>query len=96
MRFVRGFLGQPKKAISYKLRILSTVSYGALFGEIAFLQPQPRSATAVAVEATELLVFNKPDVQKLIDLYPTLAATFYHAVAIELANRLTVTTPRIT
>lgn len=85
-----------RKPDTGELRILSTVSYGALFGEIAFLQPQPRSATAVSAEATELLVFRKPDVQKLIDLYPTLAATFYHAVALELANRLTITTPRIT
>lgn len=79
-----------------ELRILSYATYGNLFGEIAFLHPQPRTATAVADEPTSLLVFQKPDVQKLIDLYPTLAATFYHAVALELAYRLRNTIPRIT
>lgn len=79
-----------------EMRILQYATYGALFGEVAFLHPQPRTASAVAEEQTSLLVFRKPDVQKLIDLYPTLAATFYHAMAIELANRLRITTPRIT
>ena len=71
-----------------KTRSLPRAGFGELFGELAFLQPQPRYATARAAEPSVLLVFLKPDIQKLLDLYPTLAAAFYHAIALELSRRL--------
>lgn len=76
-------------------KVLAWAGFGMLFGEIGFLQPQPRTAAAIAEERTELLLFQRADVQKLIDLYPTLAATFYHAIALELSIRLRDSTPRI-
>lgn len=68
--------------------VLSTAGFGMMFGELAFLHPQPRAASATAAEKTSLLVFGKGEIQKLLDLYPSLAAAFYHAVALELAKRL--------
>jgi CRP/FNR family transcriptional regulator, cyclic AMP receptor protein len=76
-----------------KMRVLSTARFGAVFGELAFLQPQPRTATAIAVEKTSLLIFQKAEIQKLLDLYPSLAAAFYHAVALEIARRLRESAP---
>jgi len=77
-------------------RILSYATFGMLFGEISFLLAEPRTATVIAHEPSVLLSIGKPDVQKLIDLYPDLAATFYHAVALELAHKLRAANPRIT
>ena len=77
-----------RTAANGKMRVLSTARFGAVFGELAFLQPQPRTATAIAVEKTSLLIFQKAEIQKLLDLYPSLAAAFYHAVALEIAKRL--------
>ena len=74
-------------------RVLSTAGFGTLFGELAFLQPQARNASAVAAEKTSLLMFQKAEIQKFLDLYPSLAAAFYHAVALELARRLRQTVP---
>lgn len=72
-------------------QVLSQASFGHVFGELAFLKPQPRRATAIASEKTMLLVFAKAQIQKLLDLYPSLAAAFYHAVALEIATRLSET-----
>lgn len=72
----------------HQKHVLSTAGFGAMFGELAFLKPQTRAASAVAAETTTLLIFRKAEIQKLLDLYPSLAAAFYHAVALELAKRL--------
>ena len=85
-----------KKPDSPEVKVLSSAGRGTIFGEMAFLESQPRTATAVAEEAAEVLIFKRADVQKLIDLYPSLAVTFYHSVALELANRLRNANPRIT
>ncbi len=43
--------------------ILSLLGAGDFFGEMALLDNEPRSATAIAVEETELLILNRADFQ---------------------------------
>ena len=44
-----------------------------MFGDIAFLDPGPRAAEAVAVRPTELLVLNRADFNQLRVGYPDAA-----------------------
>jgi CRP/FNR family cyclic AMP-dependent transcriptional regulator len=47
--------------------ILSILSPGDFFGEIALLDDEPRSATAIAIEDTELLCLARPDFQSVME-----------------------------
>lgn len=47
--------------------ILATLAVGDVFGELALLDGQPRSASAVAVGATETLSLTRDDFRMLID-----------------------------
>ncbi len=46
---------------------------GTVFGEIAFLDPGPRAAEAVATRPTELRVLNRADFQRLQEAHPEAA-----------------------
>jgi len=46
--------------------ILSMLGAGDFFGEMALLDNEPRSATAIAVEETELLSLNRTDFQSVL------------------------------
>lgn len=46
---------------------------GELFGELALIDDQPRSASAIAVRKTELLTLSRADFLKLIGRYPRLS-----------------------
>lgn len=46
---------------------LSTLERGAFFGEMALISGSPRSATATALESTELYVIDSRSVQALLD-----------------------------
>jgi len=50
--------------------ILSVLSTGDFFGEMALLDNEPRSATAIAVEDAELLVLNRSDFQSVVSENP--------------------------
>jgi signal transduction histidine kinase len=58
-----------------KQRVLSRLSAGALFGEIAVLDDQPRFATAAAVEPTAVLFFPRADFLGLVDRSRVLSRT---------------------
>lgn len=53
---------------------------GTVFGEIAFLDPGPRAAEAVAVKPSELLVLNRSDFNQLRDTYPNAAIALLAAL----------------
>jgi CRP/FNR family cyclic AMP-dependent transcriptional regulator len=52
--------------------ILSILSPGDFFGEIALLDDDPRSATAIAIEDTELLCLARPDFQAVMETNPSI------------------------
>jgi CRP-like cAMP-binding protein len=61
---------------------IATLGRGHFFGELALLDGAPRSAHARAVEPTELIGFFRPDLTKLYDTNPRIAAK----VSMELAR----------
>ena len=62
------------------------------FGASSMLDREPRSATVIAVEPTELLAFRAERLTALLNKDPATAAIFYRALAISLFRRLRRTT----
>jgi CRP/FNR family transcriptional regulator, cyclic AMP receptor protein len=68
--------------------ILTTVGRGGFFGELALLDGQPRSASAIAVRATETLVLRRDAFDRLVDAEPALRRAMFAALTGEI-RRLT-------
>ena len=80
-------------AISKQIRDGSPVALaefvaGNFFGELALIEEIPRSATAKAVEKTNLLAFPKPDLDRLIERQPQLAVKVLYNLSRLVAQRL--------
>lgn len=59
------------------------------FGEMGLLEDfNRRSATVIAHENTILLGIFKPDLEKMLELYPVLGAKFLRETALIMANRM--------
>jgi CRP/FNR family transcriptional regulator, cyclic AMP receptor protein len=59
------------------------------FGEMGLLEEfNRRSATAVAAENTILLGLFKPDLERMLELYPVVGAKFLRETALIMANRM--------
>jgi CRP-like cAMP-binding protein len=69
--------------------ILATLHRGDFLGELALLDGAPRSASAVAMEATEVLALPRNRFQALVDSEPQIRDALLSALAAEL-RRLTV------
>ncbi len=72
-------------------RALTALGAGAVFGEMALLTGEPRSATARSAEATELYEINGETFQQLIGQHPSMSAYFITL----LSGRLTATNSRL-
>ena len=75
--------------------ILTMLSPGDLFGEMALLDNEPRSATAIAVEETELLSLHRTDFQNVIVENPEVSAALIKVLSARLrrANHQISTRP---
>lgn len=70
---------------------LARLKDGDFFGELSLLDESPRSATAVAVGATELAGFFRPDLMDLIEKSPLIGNKIVLALAEVLGERLRAT-----
>jgi CRP/FNR family cyclic AMP-dependent transcriptional regulator len=61
--------------------VLHTAHAGDMFGELALLDDEPRSATAVAAEATQLLVLDRGDLSLLFRRKPDAALAMLAALS---------------
>ncbi len=61
--------------------IIATLHPGDFFGELALLDSKPRSASAVAVEATETLSLPRDIFRELLDQHPELRDALFSALA---------------
>lgn len=68
--------------------ILATLQPGEVFGELALLDGAPRSATAVALEATETIVLQRDRFRQLLATEPTIRDAVLANMATEV-RRLT-------
>ncbi len=71
---------------------VATLSAGSHFGEMAFVDSENRTATAVATDRGEMLVISYAKLQGLLNKSPAIAVKFYRDLAHFLAGRLRVTT----
>jgi len=69
---------------------------GTHLGEMPFVNDEPRSASAVALERSELLEIGYDDLRAYLDKNPATAVKFYRALAHFLARRLRATTVDLT
>jgi CRP/FNR family cyclic AMP-dependent transcriptional regulator len=68
--------------------IIATLGAGDFFGELALLDGEPHSATAIALEATEALVLRRDTFDRLVDEDPSLRRALFAGLVGEL-RRLT-------
>jgi CRP-like cAMP-binding protein len=73
-------------------KTLVTLRSGGLFGEMAVISEDYRSATAKAVEETELLSISQKDFRNLLDKNPTVGKKLLEFIVKVLAGRLKNTT----
>jgi CRP-like cAMP-binding protein len=67
---------------------IQTVRHGQIFGEMAFLENVPRSATARAKSNVKVLVFQQDPLEKLMESSPVLGCKLMKNIAFILSRRL--------
>lgn len=81
------------KAISMAVdRTLATLGPGGVFGELAMVGEGTRSASAVAVESSRLLVLSRDGFESLVEHEPVLGLKVMGRFSAMLADRLRLTT----
>lgn len=71
---------------------IATLGEGSHFGEMAFVDGEARSASALAAERTELITVPYAKLSLLLEKNMEIAVKFYHELAHFLCRRLRVTT----
>jgi CRP-like cAMP-binding protein len=61
------------KIIQDREKIIDILEAGDIFGEMAILEEQPRSASAIAMDELKVLHFNKANFEMLLKSYPQLS-----------------------
>lgn len=69
-------------------KLLGTIKSGAVLGEIAFLNGEPRTASAVSKSASIVRVIIRSDFDRLIQREIHLGLIFFQNVALDLADKL--------
>ena len=68
--------------------LLRTVHSGSAIGEMGFLRCTTRSATATAVDDTDLLVLTRECFDRLVRDNPAVEATLYRVFLAQMADRV--------
>ncbi len=71
---------------------VATLGTGSHFGEMAFVDGEPRSATAVAIEKSEIVYLPYDKLQSFLNSNPAIAVHIYRELAHFLCGRLRITT----
>ena len=70
---IQGVVEIRKATGSSSSKVLTTLQKGDMFGEMAIIEKQPRSASAVAVQPTRVLVLNDKLYDKMVGTNPDFA-----------------------
>jgi len=73
MAVIRGRVKICSHSVDGKELVLSIINKGGLFGEIALLDGEPRTADAIALEETDLLVLDRAQVMPFLTGRPDVA-----------------------
>jgi len=80
--------GQIDICLEENARPVASIGSGAIFGEQAFLEGTPRTARAIAVQPSILLVVQRPAFSALIQSEPHLGMVVMRNIAVEVSNKL--------
>jgi CRP/FNR family transcriptional regulator, cyclic AMP receptor protein len=70
---IQGLVEIRKSTGQSSSKILATLQKGDMFGEMAIIEKQPRSATAIAVQPTRVLVLNEKLYDRMLGSNPDFA-----------------------
>lgn len=79
--------GQIDILLEENAKPVASVTNGQILGELAFLDPSPRTAVAIAQQASILLVIQRTAFNDLVQNEPHLGMVVMRNIAIELTNR---------
>lgn len=68
--------------------VVATLNPGDFFGELALLDDSPRSASAMAVELTDIYAISRTDLDHLLTTSPLIGLSVYRALAGIIGTRL--------
>lgn len=71
---------------------VTRIGVGSHFGEMSFLDGEPRSASATAIEQSEIVVIDYEKLSLIMIERPGIAIHFYRQFALFLCGRLRITT----
>jgi sulfate permease, SulP family len=74
----------------------ATFGKGGFFGDMSFLDQEPRSADAIAVGDVKLYKLNKKDFDRLTKDHPKIGVLFYQKLSYQLSNRIRVNVMELT
>lgn len=89
---IDGALEILKGDSAQNLRVVARLTSGKMVGEMSLIDGAQRSATAVAVETTQILVLSRDDFDQMSEERPDLALKFAMMVAEAIAQLLRQTT----
>ncbi|MFN3603306.1 MAG: Crp/Fnr family transcriptional regulator [Leptonema sp. (in: bacteria)] len=75
-----------KNASSNKYRVLATLGPGEIFGEMAMIDNQPRSATLLAINPCKILVLSPEDFEKVFKTHPRWSLKLLSALSKRIQN----------
>jgi CRP-like cAMP-binding protein len=78
---IQGLVEIRKSTGTASSKILTTLKKGDMFGEMAIIEKQPRSATAVAVQPTRALVLNEKLYDSMIGSNPDFARRMHRVLS---------------
>lgn len=76
-------------------RVLDRLQTGSIFGELAFLNGKPRTATATAVMDSLLLVIDRHAFDQLVQREQHLGLTVFNNIALDLSEKLRASTSHL-
>lgn len=92
---VDGEIELRKEDGSGAARMLTTLGPGKLLGEMALLDGEPRSASAVAVKGATLVIVTQADFDRLLEEFPGFGMKFLRRLARLVSERLRDTAGRL-
>jgi CRP-like cAMP-binding protein len=85
---VGGRVGIIKEDSSGERKTLATIGPGKTFGEMSLVDGEPRSAYAIALDDSKVLVLTEENFKRLVDQHPRLGATVLMKLCNLMSQRL--------
>lgn len=76
-------------------KVLSTITSGKVFGEMALFDGEPRSAAVIAARDTTMLVLTRNNLELLMDEAPRLGTRLLYKLGTQLSQRLRMTSGKL-